>query len=210
MGGLNPPEVVPNRASFAFPAPAAIAPSAPRTAGPELCLLGRAPGIFRHCSSFVEQQHPPSLQLAPGLRCFLLLQTSITATLHWQEGDGNPLVKNFLMFYTAPGERPVALLITAILGVAAARALHERLLLSSARGWGWHRGQGAAVAEPRSRGRGVATGRSLSSVCSPSASHSMALQIRGMQRRSWWKESDLNNAAENSAARLVFIILLFQ
>lgn len=110
------------------------------------------------------------------------------------------------MFYTAPGERPVALLITAILGVAAARALHERLLLSRARGWGWHRDQGAAVAEPRSRGRGVAVGRSLSSACS----HSTAPQIRGMQRRSWWKESDLNNAAENSAARLVFIILLFQ
>lgn len=45
---------------------------------------------------------------------------------------------------------------------------------------------------------------------SPLAGHSTALQTRGMQRRSWWKESDLNNAAENSAARLVFIILFFQ
>lgn len=53
-------------------------------------------------------------------------------------------------------------------------------------------------------------GSSLSLVRSPSVGHSTALQILGMQCRSWWKESDLNNAVENSAARLGFMILFFQ
>lgn len=44
---------------------------------------------------------------------------------------------------------------------------------------------------------------------SPAVGHSTALQTQGMQSRSWWKESDLNNAVESSAARLGFIILFF-
>lgn len=86
------------------------------------------------------------------------------------------------------------------------------------RAWGWSRqgGWGAAAAETRGDsappgwGRGAAAGRSISSAYSPLVGHSTAPQIRGMQCRSWWKESDLNNAVENSAARLAFIILFFQ
>lgn len=105
----------------------------------------------------------------------------------------------------------MALWITEFFGAATVGTLHKA---------GKELEAGAAGAEvlltPRAaplpgQGTGMATksSSSLSSVYSPAVGHSTALQTRGMQCRSWWKESDLNNAVESSAARLGFIILFF-
>lgn len=127
-----------------------------------------------------------SLQPAAELRC-------CSSPRPGSKGSGNPPVKNFLVFYSAE---------------------HKRSQREDC-GTGNRR---STWSSPSSPGLGAAAGDGAGGcpgagpLLVPFPICRVTARLRscgGTQCRSWWKESDLNNAAESSAARLFFIILLF-